>query len=85
MDLDRQRIAAIGLLEAMGYRYQSGKWEPSASAPLPLTWEVDALHGMVIRRADALAGCTEGSDEETEFKAISRCARGLRGQAVAAR
>jgi hypothetical protein len=42
MDLDRQRIAAVGLLETMGYRYQSGKWEPSASAPLPLSWEADA-------------------------------------------
>jgi hypothetical protein len=70
MDLDRQRIAAVGLLETMGYRYQSGKWEPSASAPLPLTWEADAMHGALMRRADALSGCTEGSPEDAELRAI---------------
>jgi hypothetical protein len=70
MELDRQRIAAVSLLETMGYRYQSGKWEPSASAPLPLSWEADAMHGALMRRADALAGCTENSEEEIELKAI---------------
>jgi hypothetical protein len=70
MDLDRQRIAAVRLLEGLGYRSQSGKWEPSASAPLPLTWEADAMHGALMRRADALAGCAENSDEELELRTV---------------
>jgi hypothetical protein len=36
----------------------------------PLTAKADAIHGALMRRADALAGCSEGSDEEAELKTI---------------
>jgi hypothetical protein len=72
MDIDRQRVAAVRVLEALGYSYQSGEWLPTVAAPpLPVTAEADAMHGALMRRADALAGCTEGSNEETELKAIA--------------
>jgi hypothetical protein len=71
-----KRIAAVRALEALGYGYRNGEWQPpaavagAAGAPLPFTVEADAMHGMLMLRADALAGCTESSDEETELQAI---------------
>jgi hypothetical protein len=41
------------------------------------------MHGM--RRADALAGCAKGSEQEIELKAIVDLDRSLRDQALAAR
>jgi hypothetical protein len=71
MELDKQRIAAVQTLEGFGYTYQDGKWLPTVAAPpLPVTAEADAMRGALMRRADALAGCTKGSDEEGELETI---------------
>jgi hypothetical protein len=71
MDIDRKRIAAVRALEALGYRYRDGEWSPPACpSPARQLAEADAMHGMLMRRADALAGCTERSDEELKLKAI---------------
>ena len=70
MNIDRQRITAVQALETLGYKHEDGEWLPPAAPPLPLTAEADAMHGALMRRADALAGCTEGSDDEAELKAI---------------
>jgi hypothetical protein len=70
MDIDRQRITAVRVLQSLSYIYRGGEWPLPAGAPPLLTGEGDAMHGALMRRADGLAGCTEGSDEETELKAI---------------
>ena len=73
MDLDRKRIAAVRALEALDYSYRNNEWvSPDAvgAMQLHLTFEADAMHGALMRRADALAGCTEGSEEEAELEKI---------------
>jgi methylmalonyl-CoA mutase cobalamin-binding subunit len=55
---------------------KAGEWLPPAAVagavdtPLPFTAEADAMHGALMRRADALGVCMESSDEEAECKAI---------------
>ena len=68
--IDRQRIAAVATLEALGYLFSVAEgWTPPA-APMPAgllsTAEADAMHTVLMARADALDGCTEGSSEQTE-------------------
>jgi hypothetical protein len=84
MNIDKQRIDAVRMLQALGYTYQGGEWlltyrggerlEPAgaegAATPLSLMAKPDAMHAALMRRADELAGCTEGSDEEAELEAI---------------
>jgi hypothetical protein len=81
-NIDRQRIAAVRTLEALGFTYRyithpaggPGTWAPPtspASRTLPLILEADAMHAALVRRADALMGCLEGSEEEEELEAIA--------------
>ena len=74
-NIDKQRVAAVWKLEALGYSYQGGEWvlasSPAAAGPRSLmTADAAAMHGVLVQRADALEGCTEGSAEEAEFKAV---------------
>jgi hypothetical protein len=74
MDIDRQRIAAVSALEALGFSYHNGTWLPAIPAPsqaLPLIAEADAMHAALVRRADALANCTEDLKEASELAAIT--------------
>ena len=76
MDIDRQRGAAVRLLESLGYGYHDDAWALSAEPPgavgepLPFTAEADALHGTLMRRADGLTSLTENSEEEGELKTM---------------
>ena len=33
--------------------------------------EADAMHALLVKRADALVGCTEGLSEEEELRALA--------------
>ena len=70
-NIDRQRIAAVKHMEALGYAFSEGDWRaPGPTAPALLD-EADAMHALLVLRADNLGGCTEGSGEEAELKMIS--------------
>ena len=70
-EIDRQRIAAVRTLEALGYCFRSGRWHPpfhvAEARGLP---EADAMHSLLIQRADALIGCTDGSVDQDELEAL---------------
>jgi hypothetical protein len=66
--IDKQRIAAVRKLEAMGYVFHEHDWTGPA---IPVTFEADAMHALLVLRADAIEGCTGGSEEEREFAMIA--------------
>ena len=45
--------------------------------------EADAMHAVLVKRADELVGCTEGLTGRGRAAHHQRCARGLRGEALA--
>jgi hypothetical protein len=47
------------------------EWIAARSLTTPATVEADAMHALLVLRADQIEGCTEGSPEEVEFKAIA--------------
>lgn len=74
--IDKQRIAAVRALEAFGYTFSlADGWSAPATNPsgdvLLLTAEVDAMHALLVLRADKIAGCNEGSPEEAELASIA--------------
>jgi len=57
-EIDRMRVAAVRHLEAAGYRFERGAWcGPDAAgnpAPADVLDEADAMHALLVRRADVL-------------------------------
>ena len=66
-NIDKQRISAVRTLEAMGYVFRD-EWIAPAGVTAPVTAEADAMHVLLVLRADAIEGFTPGSTEEAEFK-----------------
>jgi hypothetical protein len=72
MSIDKQRIAAVAALEALGFEYTSDRgWLPPINSArgaigrtLPdFTAEADAMHALLVIRADVLMGAPEASDD----------------------
>ena len=82
-EIDRMRVAAVRHLEAAGYRYERGAWHGPGAADVPapagVLDEADAMHALLVLRADALGGCTEASEEGRRARAHRRHRRALRG------
>jgi hypothetical protein len=59
------------MLQALGYIFLlTDGWTSPAGSAAVLTAECDAMHAVLMRRADALEGCAEGSPEEAELEMI---------------
>jgi hypothetical protein len=74
MNIDRQRIDAVRVLESLGYTFSGIEWvaPTTAAAVAPPSFdEADAMHALLVLRADKLEGCTKGSEEETDLRMIS--------------
>jgi hypothetical protein len=61
-DIDRQRIAGVKTLLALGFTWREGRWVKSAALEAPVRPEADALHALVVDRADQLMSCIAGVD-----------------------
>jgi hypothetical protein len=76
--IDKQRIAAVKTLEMLGYSFSLAEgWSlpNNASQPgAPTMAEADAMHALLLLRADTLEGCTEASEEAIELAHIADAA-----------
>jgi hypothetical protein len=67
-EVDRRRIEAVSALETLGYSFSAGRWHsPSRALHSP---QANAMHSLLVQRADALIGCTNGSENQDELEAI---------------
>jgi hypothetical protein len=67
-NVDRQRIGAVKTLSGPGRAWQKHARRREDHAEF--TSEADAMHALLVRRADDLAGSNEGSAEAAELVAI---------------
>lgn len=85
--IDKQRIAAVAALEALGFTYTPERsWLPP-KPPIPrligllpardpfkdraLVAKADAMHSLLVLRADTLAGSLTSTAETTELELIA--------------
>jgi hypothetical protein len=66
--IDRQRIAAVARLQALGFAFDGVDWHSPPSPPQPVA---DVLHAKLMERCNQLAGSTEGSAEAAELEALA--------------
>jgi hypothetical protein len=67
-EIDRQRIAAVRVLEALGYQYRAGEWR--APFTLALADEADTMYALLTEMANDLIGCVEGSSDDDKLNGI---------------
>ena len=65
--IDRQRVEAVRFLQARGYTFEDGRWNPPPEGAQPAL-EGDAIHAMMVRRLEAITGC---AGKETELESLT--------------
>ena len=80
-NIDKQRIAAVRPFTDMGYVFLDQEWIAPMGQTTPATFEADAMHALLVARADALdaggelaGGARAGDDRRTR--------RSLRGEVL---
>jgi len=86
MSIDKQRISAVAALEALGFSYTPDRgWLPpincgrgaTGGTPPDFTAEADAMHALLVNRADVLMGAREVSEGATELQINFRRCRSI--------
>jgi hypothetical protein len=73
--IDKERVAAVRKLKAMGYAFDGGDWQPpeDTQGPELVAWtQADALHAKLVQLADTLLGSAEGSLQEVVHYALTK-------------
>ena len=68
-EIDRKRWTAVVALERLGWVFCDGHWQGPQRSERACETAADAMHGVLMDRAEELLGCIEGSDEEKELMA----------------
>ena len=63
-EVDKQRVRGVEVLRDMGFTWRNGRWLPPVSAENQpaIVPAADAMHRVLVERADRLVGCVENSD-----------------------
>ena len=70
--IDRQRVAAVRKLEQLGYTFAAGDWMKPANDPIAVAPVItDALHVLLVARADELISYPEESVGACELQEIT--------------
>ena len=72
--IDRKRIGAVKTIEDLGYSFDGLSWKaPSHDGrTVPTIDEADAMHALLVSRAEKLEGYGEGSEDEVEYQMITQ-------------
>jgi hypothetical protein len=70
MSTSNRPTSAVKTMKELGYSNQQGIWSSPPVAVAHLANLADAMHALLVHRADELEGCIEGSAEEAELASI---------------
>jgi hypothetical protein len=70
MGASNRPTSAVKTMQELGYSNHQGIWSSPPVAVAHLANVADAMHALLVRRADELEGCLEGSAEEIELASI---------------